>query len=133
MWFTFDPRNPINQIAVPVARVKQIIELNRKGEKAEFLVENNHIPSSMPDFISSAGEDSITRFDRSKKRRPHNNRNGRGHSKEEQQKPQQETGQGQNARQEQSAQPARNNEKRHKRRKHPRNNKTNPAKNEKQQ
>jgi cell fate regulator YaaT (PSP1 superfamily) len=133
MWFTFDPRNPVNQIAVPIARVKQIIELNRKGEKAEFLVENNHIPSSMPDFISSAGEDSITRFDRSKKRRPHNNRNGRGPSREVQQKPQQAVGQGQNARQEQLAQPEKNNERRHKRRKHPRNNKTKPPGNEKQQ
>ena len=132
MWFTFDPRNPINQIAVPVARVKQIIELNRKGEKAKFLVENNHTPSAMPDFISSAGEDSITRFDRSKKRHNHNH-NGQGHAKEGRQRPQQAAGQEQRPRQEQHAQPSRNNEKRHKRRKHPHNNKTNPAKNEKQQ
>jgi cell fate regulator YaaT (PSP1 superfamily) len=134
MWFTFDPRNPVNQIAVPVARVKQIIELNRKGEKAEFLVENNNISSAMPDFISSAGEDSITRFDRSKKRHPHN-RNGRGPSKEERQKPQQAAGQGQNTRKEQPAPSAKHNEKRHKRRRHSssRNNRTNPARNEKQQ
>jgi hypothetical protein len=132
MWFTFDPRNPINQIAVPVARVKQIIELNRKGEKAEFLAENNHIPSAMPDFISSAGEDSITRFDRSKKRHDRS-RNGQGHAKEERKKPQQAAGQGQNPRQEQFAKSSKNNEKRHKRRRHPHNNKTNPAKNEKQQ
>lgn len=132
MWFTYDPRNPVNQIAVPVARVKQIIELNRKGEKAEFLVENNHIPSAMPDFISSAGEDSITRFDRSKKRSNHS-RNRPGRAKEEKQKPQRAAVQGQHQRQEQSAAPAKNHERRHRRRKHssPRNNKTNPARNEK--
>ncbi|MDR0692757.1 MAG: hypothetical protein LBF69_06950 [Prevotellaceae bacterium] len=132
MWFTFDPRNPINQIAVPVARVKQIIELNRKGEKAKFLVEDNHTPSAMPDFISSAGEDSITRFDRSKKRHTHNH-NGQGHAKEGRQRPQQATGQGQSPRQEQFAKSSKNNEKRHKRRKHPHNNKTNPPRNEKRQ
>jgi cell fate regulator YaaT (PSP1 superfamily) len=132
MWFTFDPRNPVNQIAVPVERVKQILELNRKGEKAEFLVENNHIPSSMPDFISSAGEDSITRFDRSKKRHSHN-RSGKGYAKEANRKPQRAAGQGQNPRQEQAAPSSRNNERRNRRRKHssPHHNKTNP-KNEKQ-
>ncbi|MDR0737862.1 MAG: hypothetical protein LBF39_02190 [Prevotellaceae bacterium] len=132
MWFTFDPRNPVNQIAVPVARVKQIIELNRKGEKAEFLVENNHTPSAMPDFISSAGEDSITRFDRSKKRHNHKH-NEQGRAKEEKKKPQTVTGQGQNPRKEQRAQSSKNNEKRHKRWKHssPNNNRTNPPKNEK--
>jgi cell fate regulator YaaT (PSP1 superfamily) len=120
MWFAFDPRNPAEQIAVPVARVKQIIELNRKGEKAEFLVKSNHIPSSLPDFISSAGEDSITRFDRSKKRR-----SGRGSRR-----PPREEQPGQSA---QSAQPAQHNEKRNHRRRPPRNNKTKPAGNEKQQ
>jgi cell fate regulator YaaT (PSP1 superfamily) len=133
MWFTFDPRNPVNQIAVPVARVKQIIELNRKGEKAEFLVENSHAPSSMPDFISSAGEDSITRFDRSKKRHGHN-RNRQGQSKEEKQKPQQVAEQRKNPPQGQPAS-SKNNEKRHKHRRHPssHNNKANPPKDGKQQ
>ena len=133
MWFTFDPRNPVNQIAVPIARVKQILELNRKGEKAEFLVESHHVPSALPDFISSVGEDSITRFDRSK------NRHSRGRSgrrpKEERQKPQQAGGQGQNLREGQPAPPARNNDMRHKRRKRPssNNNRTNPQRNEKRQ
>jgi cell fate regulator YaaT (PSP1 superfamily) len=133
MWFTFDPHNPISQIAVPVARVKQILEQNRKGEKAEFLIENNHIPSAAPDFISSAGEDSITRFDRSKKRRHSRDRDGQGRPKEERNRPPQAEGQGQ-PRQDQFASSAKNNEKRHKRRKHPspHNNKTDHAKNEKQ-
>jgi cell fate regulator YaaT (PSP1 superfamily) len=133
MWFTFDPRNPVNQIAVPVARVKQIIELNRKGEKAEFLVENSRMPSSTPDFISSAGEDSITRFDRSKKRHGHN-RNKQGHSKEEKQKPQRSAEQRKKPPQGQPA-ASKNNEKRHKHRRHSssHNNKANPPKDGKQQ
>jgi cell fate regulator YaaT (PSP1 superfamily) len=128
MWFTFDPRNPVIQIAVPIARVKQIMELNRKGEKAEFLVENQHMSSAMPDFINSAGEDSITRFDRSKKRHNHN---GKGHSREEKPNRQRPAEQGQTL--QQVAPPPRNNEKRRRRRKHsqPRNNKPNLAKNEK--
>ncbi|MDR3184834.1 MAG: hypothetical protein LBT49_05460 [Prevotellaceae bacterium] len=135
MWFTFDPRNPITQFAVPVARVKQILELNRKGEKAEYLVENTHVPSALPDFISSAGEDSITRFDQSKKRNNQRHRSGKGRPREEQQKPPQQAAgqQAQAQRQNQPAPPAKNNERRHKRRKRPSSNKNNPTKNERQQ
>jgi cell fate regulator YaaT (PSP1 superfamily) len=130
MWFTFDPHNPINQIAVPIARVKQIMELNQKGEKAEFLVEDNHTPLSRPDFISSVGEDSITRFDRSKQR--HHHKRKQGHSKEEKQQPKQATKQGRNPQQEQHAS-SKNHEKRHKSRRHSSShrNKANSARNEK--
>jgi cell fate regulator YaaT (PSP1 superfamily) len=143
MWFTFDPRNPVTQFAVPVARVKQILEMNRKGEKAEFLVENSHIPSAMPDFISSAGEDSITRFDQSKKRR-NRPRGGQGRPKEERPRPLQARGQAQNPQQakgpsqgpphDQPTPQARNNDKRNKRRRRPSSqNRNNPNRNERQQ
>jgi len=70
MWFSFDPYNPITQIAVPVARVKEIIELNSKGEKAEYLLDDDDIAAVATDFISAVGEGSITRFDSSRRRNP---------------------------------------------------------------
>ncbi len=71
MWFSYDPRSAVNLTAVPVDRVKEIIELNRQGKKAEALLENGGgITAAAPDFISSAGEDSITRFDRKKRSKP---------------------------------------------------------------
>ncbi len=71
MWFSYDPRAAVNLTAVPVDRVKEIIELNRQGKKAEALLENGGgIIAAAPDFISSAGEDSITRFDKKKRSKP---------------------------------------------------------------
>jgi hypothetical protein len=66
MWFSFDPYNSIELIAVPIERVKKILELNRAGKKADYLVKNTGSIIAQ-EFISAAGEDSITRFDKSKK------------------------------------------------------------------
>jgi cell fate regulator YaaT (PSP1 superfamily) len=83
MWFSFDPHSAINLIAIPIERVKEIIALNQQGKKVDCLVEDNDIttPSSATtDFISSAGEDSITRFDKTKK---HSGRNTRRRNRQQ--------------------------------------------------
>ncbi|MBN2349845.1 MAG: hypothetical protein JXJ22_13445 [Bacteroidales bacterium] len=41
IWYSFDPNEPINLVSVPVERVKEIIALNKKGIKADSLVEEN--------------------------------------------------------------------------------------------
>ncbi len=85
MWFSFDPHVPVNLTAVPVERVKEIIELNRQGKKVDYLVDENSIvalPST--DFISSAGEDSITRFDKTEKK--HKRQHHKGHHKNHEQR-----------------------------------------------
>ena len=90
MWFSFDPHAPVNLTAVPVERVKEIIELNRQGKKPENLVDENSFSSgaAMTDFISSAGEDSITRFDKNiKKHKPFNQRNHHKGNQQRYQKP----------------------------------------------
>ncbi|SDC60211.1 PSP1 domain-containing protein [Williamwhitmania taraxaci] len=82
MWFSFDPHTIVNITAVPVERVKEILALNKKGEKVDFLVEPESTESiaqrgsnAEPDFHNVIGQDSITRFDTNKnqqKNRKHN-------------------------------------------------------------
>ncbi|MDR3328506.1 MAG: hypothetical protein LBS63_00150 [Prevotellaceae bacterium] len=77
MWYNFDRASMENLIAVSVDRVKEILEQNKKGLKVKALLEGadaeRHAAAAAmpPEFTSSAGEDSITRFDRGR-------RSGRG-------------------------------------------------------
>jgi len=58
-----------NFIAVPVGRVKEIIALNKAGEKPEALLGKKDIVEieKDPDYENVVGQDSLTRFDASKK------------------------------------------------------------------
>jgi cell fate regulator YaaT (PSP1 superfamily) len=74
MWFSSAPDSTMNLTAVPVDRVKEIIELNRAGVKVDKLLgeisEESLAKARLmqePDFKNVVGEDSITRFDRSKR------------------------------------------------------------------
>jgi cell fate regulator YaaT (PSP1 superfamily) len=82
MWFSSAPDSTLNLTAVSVDRVKEIIDLNRRGQKADKLL--GEIGEEMlakaklmqePDFKNVVGEDSITRFDRSGKRSSRGGRN----------------------------------------------------------
>lgn len=68
LWFSYDRNNMSNMIAVPAKEVKAIIEMNKKGEKGHTLIKEE-VEVNEPEFKSAAGEDSISRFDTSKKRR----------------------------------------------------------------
>jgi cell fate regulator YaaT (PSP1 superfamily) len=58
-----------NFIAVPVNRVKEIIAMNKAGEKPEALLSKKEIieVEKDPDYENVVGQDSLTRFDASKK------------------------------------------------------------------
>jgi cell fate regulator YaaT (PSP1 superfamily) len=60
-------------IAVPVARVKEIIAMNKEGQKPDTLVifKEPLFVQKEPDFENVVGQDSLTRFD--KKKGPRNN------------------------------------------------------------
>lgn len=84
MWFSAAPDSSMNLIAVSVDRVKEIIRLNRNGIKPDKLVVETEQEGGAsarvyqePDFKNVVGEDSITRFDRSKKGTASRNRNRR--------------------------------------------------------
>jgi hypothetical protein len=86
MWFSSAPDSSMNLTEVSVDRVKEILALNRKGQKADKLLgeisEENIAKAKLmlePDFKNVVGEDSITRFDPSRKRSGGSSRNrGRG-------------------------------------------------------
>jgi len=68
MWYNFDKNSMENLVELPVDRVKEIIEQNKKGVKVDALLSEKYMPKytgpKEPEFKSSAGEDSITRFDK---------------------------------------------------------------------
>ncbi len=67
--------------AVPVARVKEIMLMNRKGEQPEFLLveqpQSKQLKKAEPDYDNVVGESDLTRFDRKKNNPPRNNNNNR--------------------------------------------------------
>ncbi len=71
MTYSSDPHVMANLVTLPIERVKEIIELNKKGVKVDSLVENNDNENKkpQPDFQNVVGQDSLTRFDKKKKKK----------------------------------------------------------------
>lgn len=67
MYYTFFDE-PDQFIAVPNFRAKELIEMNKRGEKPEVLVEKvkEKVTVKAPDFENVVGQDSLTRFDKQK-------------------------------------------------------------------
>ena len=100
MSFSSAPNSLTNLITLPIERVREIIALNRRGVKVDTLLsEELNTIEYEPDYVNVIGEDSITRFDKSKKRRGGRNRNRNDRDKA----PKQTAGQPQEQPQEQSA------------------------------
>ena len=82
MSFSTSKGTMANLTTLTVNRVKEIIALNRAGEKAETLVgEGGETVVEEPTYRSE--EDSITRFDSKNKRNKRNKRRGKGEAKTE--------------------------------------------------
>lgn len=77
MWYSYDKNNAVNLTPVPVERVKEIIDMNKKGIKVDSLIQNDgelkkedgKKDSKALDFENHIGQDSITRFDSAKKKK----------------------------------------------------------------
>ncbi len=63
--------DPGNFIAVPIDRVKLIMELNKNGEKPDVLLSEKEIPKVVKelDYDNVVGQDSLTRFDSEKRKK----------------------------------------------------------------
>ena len=68
MWFSYDPKSMANMIALNNNEVREIIAMNRKGVKAPTCMQNN-LGEKTSEFMSAAGEESISRFDSDKKKK----------------------------------------------------------------
>jgi cell fate regulator YaaT (PSP1 superfamily) len=81
MWYSFNPQSAVNLTPIKVERVKEIISLNKSGKKVKSLndIEEGSIKAKPePDYSNIVGQDSLTRFDKPK-RKPnprHKNRGG---------------------------------------------------------
>ena len=78
-----------NLVVLSVERVKEIIALNKKGEKVDSLEEKCPVSTApQTDFHNVVGQDSLTRFDASKKRlRDKRNRYNQNNEKPRNSKP----------------------------------------------
>jgi cell fate regulator YaaT (PSP1 superfamily) len=71
MFFTFSDE-PDNFIPVSIDKVKEIIEMNKAGQKPPHLIDKTVIETvkeKAPDYENVVGQDSLTRFDKAKKKK----------------------------------------------------------------
>jgi cell fate regulator YaaT (PSP1 superfamily) len=66
MYFSYDPSSLANLYPLYAEDVWDIIRMNRNGEKPASL--KNEEPT-MPEFVTAVGDDSISRFDETRKRK----------------------------------------------------------------
>ncbi len=80
-------------VELPVDRVKEIIDLNKKGVKPENLADASVKESEvqLPDYENVVGQESLTRFDKKKKKQKNfnNNQNGGQNNAQPQNQPKQ--------------------------------------------
>lgn len=76
MWFSPDPHSTTIMKPLSVDRVKEIMRLNSKGQKAEQLSIET-VKAAEPTFANVVGEDSLTRFDKTGEQRGRDRSKGR--------------------------------------------------------
>lgn len=76
MYFSYDKTSDADLYPLDASDVREIIKMNRNGIKPESL--RSDPEPSAPEFVTSVGDDSISRFDAPRKRRSR----GRGNRKE---------------------------------------------------
>ena len=86
MWFSYEKNNMSNMIPLSGDDVKEIIRLNRKGEKGASILAYKEEESADSGFIDAVGDDSIERFDK-KKRKKNNGEPRRDKSRGKRSKP----------------------------------------------
>ena len=86
MTFSSSKETMVNVTTLPVARVKEILALNRAGKKVDRLQHADAVVpvEEEPSYKSGSEEDSITRFDTAKRRKKNRNKNRRQQNSAEQ-------------------------------------------------
>ena len=62
-WYTTDPHSNVDLIPIPVGRVKEIQELNKKGIKVERFIESGESWQKTKDSADLLRSNSLSRFD----------------------------------------------------------------------
>ena len=80
--YSTDAHHPANLETIPAARAKEIIDMNRRGEKPLTLGgKQGAMPVVEVDYQNVVGQDDLTRFDKKKNKNNQGNRPGRGHDR----------------------------------------------------
>ncbi|MBO6169246.1 MAG: hypothetical protein J6O51_04660 [Bacteroidales bacterium] len=75
MYFSYDRNSDADLYPLDAAEVKEILDMNRHGERPESL--RTEPEPAIPEFVTAVGDDSISRFDAPKRKRNHSRkRNG---------------------------------------------------------
>ena len=82
MWFSYDKNSDADLYPLDAAEVREIIEMNRDGERPESL--RTEPEPVMPEFVTGMGDDSISRFDAPRRKR---SRGGRKRNRNRSRKP----------------------------------------------
>ncbi len=70
MTYSTDKSVPANLVTISADRVFDIINMNKRGEKPEKLsAEGSEKPKERTEFVDLVGQDSVTRFDKAKKKK----------------------------------------------------------------
>ncbi len=72
MYFSYEKGSLANVYPLPASEVREIIMMNRNGQKPESLKSEPEVIA--PEFVTAVGDDSISRFDEKRRK----NRKGRG-------------------------------------------------------
>lgn len=76
MYFSYDKSSLAKLYPLSAEQVWDILDMNKAGEKPDSLMED--VAPEAPEFVSAVGDDSITRFDHTGRRRKKNRGRGRG-------------------------------------------------------
>ena len=75
MYFSYDRNSDADLYALDADEVREILEMNRAGEKPESL--KTEPEPYIPEFVTAVGDDSISRFDAPRRKRKRNRNKGR--------------------------------------------------------
>ena len=70
MYFSYEKGSLTKMYPLPASEVREIIMMNRKGQKPETLLPDAE--PTAPEFVTAVGDDSISRFDEARKKKRRN-------------------------------------------------------------
>ena len=79
MYFSYDPNSLANLFPLDASEVREIIKMNRNGIKPESLKSDPE--PYVPEFVTAVGDDSISRFDETKKKKKKRSGNRSGNDR----------------------------------------------------
>ena len=84
MYFSYDRNSDADLYPLEAEEVREIIEMNRVGERPESL--RTEPEPAMPEFVTAVGDDSISRFDAPRRKRSRGRKRGGRNKKAKQEK-----------------------------------------------